>query len=252
MKSLSCQHHREAFLKSFTIASRTKPIRRSDSPREVCLSFSARATLAFKLNGGFTSFARSAAARSEAEETVSKRPKSLLNDFNGTDAAVLKAAAAVPAIAGSGERAPLKNAEIAAAFIAEFIQNAGKTRALHESNPGAGDRNSRLTIETTYPAHLTRPDISLPREVLNSIAVVLRGMGVRGAVCIGNGKFSEVFSLRDADGNRTGSAVKISTKTSNLDSIKTGQAGTEAYALLVGEMLAASGGGPSPFMPQRN
>ena len=39
-------------------------------------------------------------------------------------------------------------------------------------NPGAGDRNSRLTIETTYPAHLTRPDISLPREVLNSIAVV--------------------------------------------------------------------------------
>lgn len=251
MKSLSCQHHREAFLKSFTIASRTKPIRRSDSPREVCLSFSARATLAFKLNGGFTSFARSAAARSEAEETVSKRPKSLLNDFNGTDAAVLKAAAAVPAIAGSGERAPLKNAEIAAAFIAEFIQNAGKTRALHESNPGAGDRNSRLTIETTYPAHLTRPEISLPREVLNSIAVVLRGMGVRGAVCIGNGKFSEVFSLRDADGNRTGSAVKISTKTSNLDSIKTGQAGTEAYALLVGEMLAASGGGPSPFMPQR-
>jgi hypothetical protein len=140
---------------------------------------------------------------------------------------------------------------MAAAFVADFEQSAERTRALHESNPGAGDGNSRLRIVTTYPAHLTRPDISLPREVLDRISVVLRAMGVRGAVCIGNGKFSEVFSLRDADGNRTGTAVKISTKTSSLDSIKTGQAGTEAYALHIGEMLAAAGAGASPFMPQR-
>ena len=44
----------------------------------------------------------SAAARSEAEETISKRPKNLLKDFNGTDATVLGVtAAAVPAIAVS-------------------------------------------------------------------------------------------------------------------------------------------------------
>ena len=35
MKSLSCQLLREAFLKSFTIASRMKLIRQSDLPREV-------------------------------------------------------------------------------------------------------------------------------------------------------------------------------------------------------------------------
>ena len=40
--------------------------------------------------------------RSEAEETISKRPKNLLKDFNGTDATVLGVtAAAVPAIAVS-------------------------------------------------------------------------------------------------------------------------------------------------------
>jgi hypothetical protein len=45
-------------------------------------------------------FSLSAAARSEAEETISKRPKNLLKDFNGTDATALGVtAAAVPAIA---------------------------------------------------------------------------------------------------------------------------------------------------------
>ncbi len=127
-----CQLHREAFLKSLTIASRTKPIRQSDSQREVCLSCSSRLT-------------------------IPKRPKSLLKDFNGTDAAVLSAtAAAVPAIAVSGERAPPNDAETpperAAAFLADFERNTEKTRALHESNPGAGEGNSRLTIEIIYPA----------------------------------------------------------------------------------------------------
>jgi hypothetical protein len=94
----------------------------------------------------------SAAARSEAEETI---PKRLLGAFNCNDAAVLDvAAAAVPAIAKFSEIPP-RNAAAAAAFIAEFELNTEKTRALHESNPGAGDGNSRLIIKITYLAHLT-------------------------------------------------------------------------------------------------
>jgi hypothetical protein len=109
-------------------------------------------------------FSLSAAARSEAEETISKRPKNLLKDFNGTDATVLGVtAAAVPAIAVSGERAPPNDAERAAAFLADFERNTEKTRAQHESNPGEGDGNSRLMIEITYPAHLPRPDSSIPQ-----------------------------------------------------------------------------------------
>jgi hypothetical protein len=73
MKSLSCQLHSEAFLKSFSIVSHVKLICRSDPPRKVCLSCSARATLAFNLNRGFDCFTRFAAARSEAEETIPKR-----------------------------------------------------------------------------------------------------------------------------------------------------------------------------------
>ena len=142
---------------------RRGPVQPSDSPREVCLSCSARATLAFNLNRGLNSFTRSAAARSEAEETNPKRRKSLLTDFNGTDAAVLGAtAAAVAAIAVSGERAPPNDSERAAAFLADFERNTEKMRATHESNPGAGEGNSRLTIEITYPAHLNRTDISIP------------------------------------------------------------------------------------------
>ncbi len=99
---------------------------------------SANATLAFNLNRGLHSFTRSAAARSEAEEKISKRPKILLKDFNGTT--VLGAtAAAVPAIAVSGERAPPNDAEKAASFLAELEQNTEKMRALHESNSDAGE-----------------------------------------------------------------------------------------------------------------
>jgi hypothetical protein len=122
--------------------------------------------ITFRENGSPFS---SAAARLEAEETISKRPKNLIRAFNGTDAAVLKAEAAIPAIAVSGERAPPNDAERAAAFLADFERNTEKTRAQHESNPGEGDGNSRLMIEITYPAHLTRPGISVPQTALKCI-----------------------------------------------------------------------------------
>jgi len=83
--------------------------------------------------------------------------------------------------------------------------------------------------------------------VLTGLSVVFRRWGIFSAVCIGRGHFAEVFSLRDREGNPTGGAVKVSTNASSLESIKMGQAGTEAYALHIGEMLAAAGGS-SPFM----
>ena len=58
-------------------------------------SESTRATLAFNLNRGLNCFARSAAARLEARETVPRRSKSLFGAFNGTKVHD----AAVPAIA---------------------------------------------------------------------------------------------------------------------------------------------------------
>jgi hypothetical protein len=74
----------------------------SDAPRQVCLPRTARAVLANYLSIIVFSdnqyLFSSAAAQSEAEETIPKRLKSLL--FNETDAAVLQ----VPAIAEFGER----------------------------------------------------------------------------------------------------------------------------------------------------
>ncbi len=56
------------------IASRMK-IRRSGPPREVSLSCNESSTLSFDFNRESNSFARFAAARSEAEEKIPKRPK---------------------------------------------------------------------------------------------------------------------------------------------------------------------------------
>ena len=77
-------------------------------------------------------------------------------------------------------------------------------------------------------------------------------MGIFALTQIGRGHFSEVYSCRGADGHPTGRALKVSKTASSLDSIKEGQAGTEAWALLLGEMSALAGG-LSPFvrvMPQ--
>lgn len=173
MKSLSCQLHREAFLKSFTIVSRVKLISRSDPPRKVGLSCSARATLAFNFNRGFDSFTRFAAARSEAEETIPKRPKCLLAAFNGTDAGVPDAAAAaVSAIVEMQERAAPSAAE-AAAVLAGFKRDSEHADALHKSNPGAGEGNSRLVIDITYPLG-TSSGFPLPRRVRRADGASLR------------------------------------------------------------------------------
>jgi hypothetical protein len=70
--------------------------------------------------------------------------KNLIGAFNGTDAAVLDAtAAAVPAIAVSGDRAPPNDAENAAALLAKFEQNAEKTHypLCSSAVGGRGDQN---------------------------------------------------------------------------------------------------------------
>ncbi len=76
------------------------------------------------------------------------------------------AAAAVPAIVESRERTALSAAEAAAGFKLD----AEKARALHDSNPGAGEGNSRRTIEITYPACLTGSPII--RQVLKTLSEV--------------------------------------------------------------------------------
>jgi len=72
-------------------------------------------------------------------------------------------------------------------------------------------------------------------------------MGIHGLTLIGRGHFSEVYSCKDLNGQPTGRVVKVSKTASSLDSIKGGQAGTEAYAMYLGEMCAQSGK-RSPFV----
>ena len=145
----------------------------------------------------------------------------------------------------SRERAAPSAAE-AAAVLAGFKRDSEHADALHKSNPGAGEGNSRLVIDITYPLG-TSSGFPLPRRVLENLSVVFRGMGVYRAVHIGSGHFGEVYSLRDGAGRSTGRAVKISKTASSLDSLQGGQAGTEAYAMYLGGLLAAANGCPSPF-----
>jgi hypothetical protein len=86
-----------------------------------------------------------------------------------------------------------------------------------------------------------------PRHALTFLSVVFRGMGIHGLTLIGRGHFSEVYSCKDLNGQPTGRVVKVSKTASSLDSIKGGQAGTEAYAMYLGEMCAQSGK-RSPFV----
>jgi serine/threonine protein kinase len=72
-------------------------------------------------------------------------------------------------------------------------------------------------------------------------------LGIHGLTLIGRGHFSEVYSCKDLNGQPTGRVVKVSKTASSLDSIKGGQAGTEAYAMYLGEMCAQSGK-RSPFV----
>ena len=144
----------------------------------------------------------------------------------------------------SRERAAPSAAE-AAAVLAGFKRDSEQANALHKSNPFAGEGNSRLVIHITYP--LGTSGSPLPRRVLENLSVVFRGMGVYRADHIGSGHFGEVYSLRDGEGRSTGRAVKISKAASSLDSLKGGQAGTEAYAMYLGGLLAAANGCPSPF-----
>ena len=92
-----------------------------------------------------------------------KRPRCLLAAFNGTDAAVPDAAAAaVPAIVESQDRAA-PSAATAAAVLAGFMRDSEHANARHTSNPGAGEGNSRLVIDITYPLG-TSSGFPLPRR----------------------------------------------------------------------------------------
>jgi hypothetical protein len=134
----------------------------------------------------------------------------------------------------------------AAAILALFRKKAGETHERHALNPEAGEGNSRLivVIDTSHP-DLTITEV--PRMALTVLSVFLRGLNIFGVTLIGRGHFSEVYSCRDSNGHPTGLVVKVAKTASSLDSIKEGQAGTEAYALFLGEMLALSGA-QSPFV----
>ena len=121
-----------------------------------------------------------------------------------------------------------------------------RTNDTHYLNPEAGEGNSRLivVIDTSHP-DLTITEV--PRMALTVLSVFLRGLNIFGATLIGRGHFSEVYSCRDSNGHPTGLVVKVAKTASSLDSIKEGQAGTEAYALFLGEMCALSGA-QSPFV----
>ena len=62
------------------------------------------------------------------------------------------------------------------------------------------------------------------RAALTSLSFILRNLGVFQAVLIGRGKFSEVYSGRDAEGRANGHAIKVAKDAASLVSIKEGQA----------------------------
>ena len=173
-------------------------------------------------------------------------PRALLGAFNRTDAvAVPDAASAVPAISAEGFL-PSAAEAAAVAVLAEFGRKAEETRQLHASSPGAGEGNCRrfVLIDTS---HSELKVSAVPRRALTFLSVLFRGMGIYGLTLIGRGHFSEVYSCKDLNGQPTGRVVKVSKTASSLDSIKGGQAGTEAYAMYLGEMCAQSGK-RSPFV----
>ncbi len=190
----------------------------------------------------------SAAARSGADETIPKILRRLLGAFNRTDAvAVPDAASTAPAILAEGSLPTRSAAEAAAvAILVEFRRKAEETRELHPSSPGAGEGNCRRFVGINT-SHSDLTVSAVPRHALTFLSVVFRGMGIRGLTLIGRWHFSEVYSCKDLNGQPTGRVVKVSKTASSLDCIKGGQAGTEAYAMYLGEMCALSGK-RSPFV----
>ena len=165
---------------------------------------------------------------------------------NRADAvAVLDAAYPAPAILAEGIL-PSAAEAAAVAVLAEFGRKAEEMRQLHASSPGAGEGNCRrfVVIDTS---HSELKVSAVPRHALTFLSVVFRCMGIHGLTLIGRGHFSEVYSCKDLNGQPTGRVVKVSKTASSLDSIKGGQAGTEAYAMYLGEMCAQSGK-RSPFV----
>jgi hypothetical protein len=93
----------------------------------------------------------SAAARSEADETIPKIPRILLGAFNRTDA--VEGPDAVSAVPANWQRALLSAAEAAAvAVLAEFRRKAEETSELYALSPGAGEGNCRRfdVIDTSH------------------------------------------------------------------------------------------------------
>jgi hypothetical protein len=127
------------------------------------------------------------------------------------------------------------------AVLAEFRRKAVETHQLHASSPGAGEGNCQrfVVIDTSHS--------ELKVLALTFLSVVFRDMGIHCLTLIGRWHFSEVFPCKDLNGQPTGRVVKVSKTASSLDSIKGGQAGTEAYAMYLGEMCAQSGK-HSPFV----
>ena len=132
------------------------------------------------------------------------------------------------------------------AVLAEFGRKAEETRQLHASSPSAGEGNCRRFV-VIDASHSDLTVSAVPRRALTFLSVLFRGIGIYGLTLIGRGHFSEVYSCKDLNGQPTGRVVKVSKTASSLDSIKGGQAGTEAYAMFLGEMCAQSGK-RSPFV----
>jgi hypothetical protein len=137
----------------------------------------------------------SAAAQSEADETIPKIPRRILAAFNRTDAvAVPDAASAVPAILAESSL-PSAAEAAAVAVLAEFRRKAEGTRELHASSPGTGEGNCRcfVVIDTSH-SDLTVS--AVPRHALTFFSVVFRGMGICGLTLtrIGRG-FEDRFQL---------------------------------------------------------
>jgi hypothetical protein len=143
----------------------------------------------------------SAAAISEADETIPKTPRRLLGAFNRTDAvAVPDAASAVP---GRG-LTPERSRGDGGAVLAEFRRKAEETRELHASSPGAGEGNCRrFVVIDTYHSDLMVS--AAPRNALTFLSVVFRGISIRCSTLIGVSQISHVSRVsRGGSLTRTG------------------------------------------------
>ncbi len=129
----------------------------------------------------------------------------------------------------------------AKAFMDAFRKRSTETSEFQALDPGAGAGKSRLFIEISSSRPYDLVVTETPWAALTSLSFILRNLGVFQAVLIGRGKFSQVYSGRDAEGRANGHAIKVGKTTVSLVSIKEGQAGTEPYAMHLGAMYSKSG-----------